>query len=236
MNLNEFAQEVHANAVAHGWWKVEIPTGNFEFASGRTAQSNSEGLGLSAAEEYTDAAVIALIHSEISEAFEEWRAGRPAKWYKCMVDGDPCKGSDNCAYKQYCANSDDFVARVSPKPEGIAVELIDVVLCLLDAAAAWGVSLVQYHFKQVITMPGLKLKDVKALTLPELVCDLHNQTVIIYDRRVNSTLSALADQLSYTLSLVFQWLNVNYIDPEALMLEKHNYNKTRPYKHGGKRV
>ena len=47
MTVNEFAKEVHENAVAHGWWE--------------TARSFPE--------------VAALIHSEVSEALEEWRDG-----------------------------------------------------------------------------------------------------------------------------------------------------------------
>ena len=43
MTVNEFAKEVHENAVAHGWWE--------------TARSFPE--------------VAALIHSEVSEALEE---------------------------------------------------------------------------------------------------------------------------------------------------------------------
>ena len=44
MTVNEFAKEVHENAVTHGWWE--------------TARSFPE--------------VAALIHSEVSEALEEW--------------------------------------------------------------------------------------------------------------------------------------------------------------------
>lgn len=45
MTINEFAAEVHKNAVEHGWWEGE-----------RTFPE-----------------IVALIHSEVSEALEEYR-------------------------------------------------------------------------------------------------------------------------------------------------------------------
>lgn len=67
--LNENAAEVHRNAVEHGWWN---PQPSFE-------------------------AVIALCHSELSEALEARRNNEPLAW---VDDG---------------------------KPEGIATEMIDCV-------------------------------------------------------------------------------------------------------------
>lgn len=59
MNLVKFAREVHQNAVANGWWE----------------------------EERTDGIVFDLIHSEWSEALEEYRAGHAAVWSD--EDGKP---------------------------------------------------------------------------------------------------------------------------------------------------
>ncbi len=104
MNLTEFAKKVHQNAVEHGWWEEERSFGD----------------------------IVALCHSELSEALEEYRKNNPHFYY----DGE--------------------------KPEGIAVELADCIIRILD------------------------------------------------------------------------YCGREEIDIEAIILEKHEFNKTRPYKHGGK--
>lgn len=110
MNISEFAREVHQNAVDHGWWDTD-----------------------------RDAAeVIALIHSEWSEALEEYRAGRPMVWYECEEAGksEICAPKDPYDCLHYSDN--EHCKYRGKKPEGIAAELIDGCIRILDYIAHEG--------------------------------------------------------------------------------------------------
>lgn len=122
MNLNELTKIIHQNAIDHGWWEEERSFGD----------------------------IIALCHSELSEALEEYRNGRAnAYWWK-----------DGVAYSTVF-NHEYYDGQ---KPEGIAIELADCIIRILDYCGKTG------------------------------------------------------------------------IDIEEMIKIKHEYNKNRPYKHGGKKI
>lgn len=133
MNINDFSREVHDNACSKGWWDEERSFGD----------------------------IIALCHSELSEALEEYRAGRPMIWYQCLSTDDivPCRQKEKCPD---WLNGMCEIDAIEKKPEGIAVELADCIIRILD------------------------------------------------------------------------YLGKEGVDVEAVLAEKHAYNKTRPYRHGGK--
>lgn len=109
MNINELAKEVHENAVAHGWW--EKPP--------------------------TLPEALCLIHAELSEALEEYREGNPLIYGTCALAAEDCKFSGVCDRVGRHGEGEGIDGPC--KPEGIAVELADVILRTLDLMAALGV-------------------------------------------------------------------------------------------------
>lgn len=83
MSVNDWAKSIHANAQAHGWWEDErlLPE------------------------------IIALCHSELSEALEAYRDGEALIW-------------DN-----------------NGKPDGIAIEMVDCVIRIFDYLHFLGVDI-----------------------------------------------------------------------------------------------
>lgn len=124
--MNEWAKEIHGLAEIKGWWESE--------------RAFPE--------------IVALCHSELSEALEEYRTGRPGVYYMC--DGRPC-------HRFQCEGC-EYEGQRNDKPEGVAVEMIDCLIRILD------------------------------------------------------------------------WCGQKKLDVDGLVRLKHEYNKTRPYKHGGKRI
>ena len=110
--LNELAKEIHENSVAHGWYEPPRSFGE----------------------------IVALCHSELSEALEEYRAKKPMVYcaeHKCGENesGDDMNVCLDCYHKR--AESDETMF----KPEGIAVEMADCLIRILDWCGSEGVDI-----------------------------------------------------------------------------------------------
>ncbi len=186
MNLTEFSKEVHANAIAHGWWEEERPFDE----------------------------IIALIHSELSEALEEYRNKKPNLYYSCtsskrMETGYPC---GEC---QYCTGS---------KPEGVAVELADVVIRILDYCGREGIDI------EAVETPYV----INKYTFTEMLVRCHNTLSLAFAMNENAGSLPKAYFLRECIAFIKYWFSDNGINFDGTLLLKHEYNKGRPYKHGGK--
>lgn len=210
MLIQELAAAVHKNAAEHGWWD----------------------------EDRTGYEILALIHSEWSEALEEARAGRPMWWYECAMAGSGvCDWTQTaCGYKGHerCLN-----LHRKPKPEGVAVELMDGVIRILDfigfGVGAFGMVLDDPDGGPA-TMESLYMteaaEDYEGISVMEIVACLHRLTSVAMPVEED-------EEMHYTSLLAacrcaMAWVYHNGLDPMKVLLEKHEYNKGRPYKHGKK--
>ena len=206
MTFNQFTKEVHQNAVDHGWYDPEPNIHE----------------------------IFALIHSEWSEALEEYRDDRPMVWHACMDCGEICKlPCDHASAPDRC----DMNMR-DPKPEGIAVELLDGCLRVLDFIGYSIYLEPDEDFDSIICAtdesPETR-ESMKRQSMPEFVSMLHMMTARaqIAILMNNGNAKEAVPHLMMILICTFAWLEVNGIeDPKELMLQKHEYNKKRPYKHG----
>lgn len=207
MKVNELAKDIHANAVAHGWWDDE-----------RKAPE-----------------IVALIHSEWSEALEEARAGRPLVWYRCnhkpvdKICGFLTWGECELRETEDCP-------RLRGKPEGIAVELIDGCIRIFDAFEFFGV-----NFKDDKKTLDDLMDEAEREVLPkcedisDVIAFLHYETSMLFgSATIKGYKIPPATFILGALGIALAWVRKQGLDPMAILLEKHEYNKGRPYKHGKK--
>lgn len=169
--FNELAKQIHENAVEHGWWEKE-----------RKLRQ-----------------LAALFHSELSEAYEEYR-------------------SDN-----------DYEYEVDGKPEGIAPELADYIIRLLDYAGHKGLD-IDAALKEAYVWEAAIVND----DFSEFIADCHMDVSRLYHIAGIMNHTEAAGEIARCMMKPISWMIMHKIDPIAVIKRKHAYNKTRPYRHGGK--
>ena len=108
MKISEMQKQAYENAVAHGWHDQERTFGE----------------------------LIALCHSELSEALEEFRTGE-----NISINHYPCKAPIHTPIHCQRFESASCSGCEYAKPEGIPSELADVVIRVADMCGQYGIDL-----------------------------------------------------------------------------------------------
>ncbi|MBQ8111332.1 MAG: hypothetical protein IJ124_14345 [Clostridia bacterium] len=122
---------------------------------------------------------------------------------------------------------------IGGKPEGVAVELIDGCIRILDYA---GKLKSEFSEKDGETSRIEDLYSDNNVSkvpdkVPELIAYLHMNTSAALGRSF-----VIPDMLALmqAMALALSWVKKQGLDPLTILLEKHEFNKSRPYKHGKK--
>ncbi|MFD0710609.1 hypothetical protein [Paenibacillus sp. GCM10027626] len=206
MKIIELVGAAHKNAVSKGWWQ----------------------------EERTYGELIALVHSEVSEALEDFRNRKKPDevWYEKESD------NDRVAYHAGYQVTPEY------KPCGIPSELADICIRIFDIAGKYG-------------WGGAMQEDWDEVFKPEIEKGfehLKNETEDWFaDSSLPGQLSFVHEQLSDSskafreyhpgysqecligvLMTVWYISEDNGIDLDKAIAEKMAYNATRDVRHGGK--
>lgn len=138
-NFDELIKVSHEMAVEKGWW----PEGKKRLTT----------------------EIFANLHSELSEAWEEYRRGRMLPWHESV---DLMK-NDRFAYAY--EDLDKFHA--GQKPEGFGVELADFLIRLADWCGSLGIEKLDKRDEEI--KPDYKIKS------DEMIMFLHVTTCKLFD-------------------------------------------------------
>ena len=206
-DLNAMIPAIHQNAVDHGWWE-----GDRSFCE-----------------------IYSLFHSELSEALEEYRNGEPVI-YCNQRGGDWCPNccGDACAIVTEMSCVACFAQRrdagkVPNKPEGVIVELADVVIRILDYLGSEGRSL-----KVIDEELASKEDEDFGDRIAVLHCAL---SVAWLQRKTDGGAAEDYDELTLLSAVVKEiaaYTALHGHELPVIVAIKHAFNVTRSYKHGGK--
>lgn len=157
------------------------------------------------------AEMVVMFHSELSEAVAEYRAGnriRPEQPTPMVYySGGGCIATTP--------------TKCCTKPEGVAVELADCILRILDTLAEAGVDIDD--------------KIGHCPSEPDTISTIAMCHYLISKAYIQEVeMEKAYGWLVICIEIIMDWAARNGVDMEAILRAKHEYNKTRPYLHGGK--
>jgi hypothetical protein len=192
----------------------------------------------------------ALVHSELSEALEEWRDHR--KLGETYFEASPVDSANHAAEQILAASELENhkknwqAANVlyDYKPVGIPIEMADVVIRICQRTAGDG-ALLQREFEELArSLSTVSSFRWKKEDLPCLIADVHAAVSMAYLCEVNSRWGAMMNReglpssamgwLANALYLVFEFCKQNELDLWGAIEMKEAFNRARSVRHGGK--
>lgn len=171
--INEMAEEMHENAVNHGFWNVED----------------------------VQAVSIGMLHCELSEALQAERSRLP------MFDYQEGKG----------------------KPEGVAVELADFVIRLMDWAAGNSVTISDKTQRVPVYKSLVRMVNELHGCITQIGCAASHMMCTGNPEDVKKLQGVM---ISNAIESVEQFLKGKSVDLWAVVKAKMDYNRSRPFLHG----
>lgn len=194
LDLNRMRDEAYETSKSKGWYekgRSDIPT------------------------------LFSLIHSEISEALEAWRAS-----------GDEGISTDAAKVLRQWDETWDRKGPGGDKPEGVAAELADVVIRVGDMSGAYEIDLAA-----AVDLAPVPMGVAAELSFPARLAFLHSTISRALDNwAAVRNIDCIAVGLGELLLGVFAICDMYKIDLSAAVTAKMAFNKTRPHRHGGKKV
>jgi len=191
LDLNQLSIECYENSKAHGFWDASSNIGE----------------------------KITLMHSEVSEAFEEHRSGHvPTEIYYGVVRQLP-----------------GDIGIKSQKPEGIPIELADCVIRVLDFCGRF-----EYDIEDSIRRTNKQVGYFEWDEKTEIGVwfgFMHRELSYAFEEWVTNpdlTTEDINDLFMYItrfMICVQDFCDAHEIDIDAAITQKMEYNKTRPFMH-----
>jgi hypothetical protein len=194
-------------------------------------------------------AIASLIHSEISEALEDFRnnKGLNEQYYECKYGGEGSTVTtvvDKESFEDLRESPELRKGLKEAKPCGIPIELADVIIRICQWIGTNGFT---EEFAKRVKHQEMETKwferylkdfeDFSAMAHARtskayLAWDDGSPELQFDDDRDSLVINPLAD----LTDLVFAFCRYNKIDLWAAIDEKEAFNRTRPHKHGGKKI